>query len=132
MYGATGSIEGGDNAVTGVAAVSFNHLARQLIVTVQQPTPVLIAHFGKAASCVNLFAPPIGVRVAFMRQYAGQYSKPRHSAIGRKLPIGMITIWVCQQSVSSEIPAIVLADTGSLKDSSATTKSGSVTKRYRC
>jgi hypothetical protein len=46
--------------------------------------------------------------------------------------IGMITIWVCQQSVSSEVPAIVLADTGSLKDSSATTKSGSATKRYRC
>jgi hypothetical protein len=54
-------------------------------VTVQQPTPGLIAHFGSAASCVNLFAPPIGVRVTFMRPYAGQYSKPRHSAIGRKL-----------------------------------------------
>src|SRR6266403_4115325 len=53
-YGATGSIEGSENAVTSVldqaAALSFNHLARQLIVTVQQSTPVLITHFGSAAS----------------------------------------------------------------------------------
>jgi hypothetical protein len=34
--------------------------------------------------------------------------------------------------VSSEIPAIVLTDTGSLKDSSATTKSGLAAKRYKC
>jgi hypothetical protein len=39
-------------------------------------------------------------------------------------PPNMITVRVCRQSVSSEIPAIILADTGSLKDSSATTKSG--------
>jgi hypothetical protein len=36
-YGATGSVEGGENAVTGVldqvAAVSFNHLTCQFIVT---------------------------------------------------------------------------------------------------
>jgi hypothetical protein len=34
--------------------------------------------------------------------------------------------------LGSEIPAIVLADTGSLKDSSATTKSGLATKRCKC
>ena len=53
-YGATGSIDGGENAVSSVldqiAAVPFNRLARQLIVTVQQPTPVMIADFGSAAS----------------------------------------------------------------------------------
>jgi len=46
--------------------------------------------------------------------------------------VSMITVWVCQQSVSSEIPAIVLADTGSLKDSSATPKGGWATERYGC
>jgi hypothetical protein len=53
-YSATASIDGGENAVSSVldqiAAVPFNRLARQPIVTVQQPTPVLIADFGCAAT----------------------------------------------------------------------------------
>ena len=56
-YGATGSIESGEDAVSGVldqvAAVSLNRLARQLVVTVQQPSPVLIAHFGGATRRVD-------------------------------------------------------------------------------
>jgi hypothetical protein len=46
---------------------------------------------------------------------------------------GMITIRVCQQApLSCEARAIISADTGSLNDSSATTKSGLAAQRYKC
>jgi hypothetical protein len=42
-----------------------------------------------------------------------------------KAAISMIIVWVCQPSATSrEMPAIIFADIGYLKDSSATIKSG--------
>lgn len=57
----------------------------------------------------------------------GRRSPPKCTEVS-----GMITIGVCQQALSCEARAIISADTGSLNDSSATTKSGLAAKRFKC
>jgi hypothetical protein len=55
--GAAGSIERRQNAIAGIldqnSAMLLDHLLREEIVTIQQPTPVLVAHFRGAARRID-------------------------------------------------------------------------------